>query len=149
MAVKGKALTPEEARRVQRAVEAFERVPRRTLPPLRKRRHIQGRGGGGIQIVMFEIKDVACSSPYLSVEAYVSEVICGSPKLRDDQYFDKYQGTIWIIDALRCFFDEPREALIGRTGYAIAARSLENPDSRGCGWWPLALCCQYECEQGV
>lgn len=96
--------------------------------------------GECFQIIQFEVKAVGDEDHPLGVEAWFRAVTCGCP-LRPDQYFDFYQKTVWVIDPLGCFFNQPEDAIIGLNGYAARFPQIEKADEQGCGWWVISLCC--------
>lgn len=49
--------------------------------------------------------------------------------------------TIEVYDGLECDFNVPDELLIGARGYAV---QMKDPESNGCRWEVLRMCCLEE-----
>lgn len=106
------------------------------LPDVETQRVLAGKLlDNGLRIIRFRITSVTTQSDASTdgeAEATVLNTSCGSTE-NDD--------TVTLHDPLRCILDEAPTDLVDREGFAAR---MKDPDSDGCRYEIIALCCPPE-----
>ncbi|MCA9052976.1 MAG: hypothetical protein KDA75_04020 [Planctomycetaceae bacterium] len=145
MPPRGVIPTPEEMRRIQSAVEAHERLPRRTLPPLRKRRVLSG---ASVSTTGPNVTECGCGSrqsQLLGVDANCSAIADGynaagaytwkMPYLAHPGTTDLSEATITV----RKSFDASEECIWKETATHDLTCVLGGEEDTEAGYFKLTL----------
>ena len=125
---------------IRRTAETNRRVLGRRVDTGRRTRRVYPQGGGGADIIAFQITTADCEA--LTAEATVIAVPC-----RNKTGID-VGDDVDLVDFVGCFLSGNEALLVGDKGWAAKmnpdATGTAEEDKVGCQWMIFSKCCPTE-----